>query len=528
MSQRNVLREVALAAVLLVLAAIACGPTGGGGGAPSTTITAPSSGAAVRVGEEVQIVSTAAADKGIDHVELLVNGQRVRSVAPPEGNPTTFAVSIPWTPVAEGEVTVSVIAYDTDGQASEPATIILRVEEAMAEITPTPEPDVEGPGGCSLNAAFVADVTVPDNTEFAPGESFVKTWRVRNTGTCDWGPGFKLVFISGDAMGGPASVDVPPTAAGSTADISVNLTAPNTPGTYRGDWRLQSDTGLLFGTKVFVQIVVPEPTEEPTEEITPSPPTNLQANFQPDGTVQFTWDDATGEAEYRYEFAFTPGSGMPVATSSSLPADTTSWSPGVLGCGGNGSFTIIALTGDGSEIGRLTVNFNTPACETETVTLSPVGSLTGNLSEAGCSSSIRAGIAPAGNGIRAVVSFDIEDLNDASRVVSVRLDLSEYSMDGDPFDLLHSLHVDQVEYTGRCAYPTAYSGGFIASLAEISDAVPGLDNPIDVTDALSNHLASGTPQYFQIRLWFDNDDAGSAFASMTEWSTVRLMVEYEP
>ncbi len=242
--------------------------------------------------------------------------------------------------------------------------------------------------------------------------------------------------------------------------------------------------------------------------------------------MEFTWEDATGEAEYRYEFAFTPGGGLPVAVTSGLPADTTSWSTDPLGCGGEGSFTIVALAGDGSEIGRLTVNFTTPACET--VVLSPVGSLTGDLSSAGCSSPIRAGIAPAGNGIRAVVSFDIEDLNDASRIVSAYLDLSDYSLDGNPFEFLHPLHVDQVEYSHRCDYPDAFEGGLITSLAEISAATPGLDNPIDVTAALSDHLASDTPHYFQIRLWFDGDDSGGAFASMAEWSTVTLTVEYEP
>ncbi len=374
MARKTVFREIATAVVILVLVTMACGPLGGGEAGPSVTITAPPSGTSVQIGEEVQIVSTAAADKGVARVEVLVNGQQVRSVTPPEGNPTTFTVSIPWTPVVEGEVTISVIAYDTEDNASEPAAITLQVVAGAAAVTPTPEPDVEGPGGCTLNASFVADVTVPDNTEFAPGESFVKTWRIRNSGTCNWGPGFKLVFVGGDAMGGPASVDVPPTAAGSTVDISVNLVAPNAPGTYRGDWRLQSDTGLLFGTKVFVQIVVPEPTaaptetptgtptEAPTEEATPAPPGNLQANVQPDGSVLFTWEDAEGEAQYRYEFGFTGEGGMPVAVSDNLPADTTSWNSGVLGCNGSGSFTIIALAADGSEIGRLTVNFSTPAC----------------------------------------------------------------------------------------------------------------------------------------------------------------------
>jgi len=372
--KRREVRGIAVAVAFLVAAALACGPGGGGGGAPSVTITSPPSGTTVMVGEEVQIVSTAAADAGVERVELSVNGQLVRSDTPPSGNPTTFSVAQPWVPVAEGEVTVSVVVYDLEGVASEPAVINLRVEAAVAGVTPTPEEDVEGPGGCTLNAAFVADVTVPDDTEFAPGESFVKTWRLRNTGTCDWGPGFSLVFVDGDAMGGPSSVDVPPTAAGSTADVSVNFTAPNTPGTYRSDWRMQSDTGLIFGSVVYVRIVVPEPTteaptpteeptEEPTEGPTPAPPSNLVATVHSDGRVTFAWEDAVGEAEYRYEFSFVAG-GLGAATTDVLPADTTSWDGGVLDCGGEGGFTIIALAEDGSEIGRISVSFNSPPCAT--------------------------------------------------------------------------------------------------------------------------------------------------------------------
>ena len=275
MKRRNS-QKMVVAVVFLVLAVLACGPAADGG-APSITITSPASGTAVMVGEEVQIVSTAAADAGVARVELSINGQVVRTDAPPSGTPATFSVSQPWTPVAEGEVTVSVVAYDTEGTASEPVAITLRVEAVVAEVTPTPVPDEEGEGGCTLNAAYAADVTVPDDTEMSPGETFVKTWRIRNSGTCDWGPGFTLVFVGGDQMGGPASVPVPATAAGSTVDVSVNMAAPSSYGTYRGNWRVQSDTGTVFGSSVYVRIVVPEPatamptpTEEPTEEPTPT------------------------------------------------------------------------------------------------------------------------------------------------------------------------------------------------------------------------------------------------------------------
>jgi hypothetical protein len=35
-------------------------------------------------------------------------------------------------------------------------------------------------------ADFVTDVTIPDDTVLDPGESFTKTWRLKNSGTCSW------------------------------------------------------------------------------------------------------------------------------------------------------------------------------------------------------------------------------------------------------------------------------------------------------------------------------------------------------
>ena len=60
-------------------------------------------------------------------------------------------------------------------------------------------------------------------------------------------------------MGGEASVAVPATAAGGTVDMTVHLTAEATPGTYKGNWRMQSDEGLAFGSTFYVRIIVPSP-----------------------------------------------------------------------------------------------------------------------------------------------------------------------------------------------------------------------------------------------------------------------------
>jgi hypothetical protein len=124
-----------------------------------------------------------------------------------------------------------------------------------------------GDGPCTYVAAYVGDVTIPDGTVVAPGATFVKTWRVRNDGTCTWGAGgyaaHRLVFSGGHSLG-PASfeipVEIPP---GYTADVSVELTAPTSPGTYRSEWVFEVDDSRTFGVgpagqqALYVEFAVP-------------------------------------------------------------------------------------------------------------------------------------------------------------------------------------------------------------------------------------------------------------------------------
>ena len=48
------------------------------------------------------------------------------------------------------------------------------------------------------------DVNVPDNTTMSPGQDFIKTWKIKNIGTCTWGEGYKLIFSYGEKMDGEA------------------------------------------------------------------------------------------------------------------------------------------------------------------------------------------------------------------------------------------------------------------------------------------------------------------------------------
>lgn len=97
-------------------------------------------------------------------------------------------------------------------------------------------------------AAFVKDISVSDGTTFSRGATFTKTWRLQNAGTCSWTSSYALVFVSGDALNGPAVVSMPGNVnPGQTIDLSVNLTAPNQDGHFRGYWKLRNASNALFG-----------------------------------------------------------------------------------------------------------------------------------------------------------------------------------------------------------------------------------------------------------------------------------------
>jgi uncharacterized protein YkwD len=92
-------------------------------------------------------------------------------------------------------------------------------------------------------------------------------------GTCDW-EGYTLVFASGDAMNAPLANSLPGIPHDSTADITVNLTAPARGGVYQSNWEFQSADGQRFGVGspstglLWAQIAVSfvEPTQSPSSD----------------------------------------------------------------------------------------------------------------------------------------------------------------------------------------------------------------------------------------------------------------------
>ena len=108
---------------------------------------------------------------------------------------------------------------------------------------------------------FVADVTVADGTVYGPGETFLKTWRIKNSGEAPWTSGYELAFAHSDQMGAPDAIPLPPAGSGEEIDVSVTLKAPEELGIFRSYWHPRDADGNLFGRAMWAEIEVREPEE---------------------------------------------------------------------------------------------------------------------------------------------------------------------------------------------------------------------------------------------------------------------------
>ena len=147
----------------------------------------------------------------------------------------------------------------------------------------------------------------PDDGEiFSPGEAFTKTWRIKNIGTSTWTTSYRMAFISGNSMSGTSSIYLTDSVApGETIDVSVNLTAPSSAGTYTGTWNLKDADGNNFAN-FWVQIVVEDTTFAVTGVTLSAEHTNIE------GTCPQTFNyqavvTANGAGTVTYYFTYSDG-----------------------------------------------------------------------------------------------------------------------------------------------------------------------------------------------------------------------------
>ncbi len=182
----------------------------------------------------------------------------------------------------EAELTSTAAAMPTSTFTPEPSSTPTMT--ATPAITTTPLGTLPGippigigqPTVSADNAEFVADVTVPDNSQILPKTEFTKTWRIKNIGTTTWNANYKLVYLDGVSISMVEAVlkvtevkltsEVKP---GAEVEISVPMVSPSKNGTYKIWWKMLNPQGYFFGEPLYVQIVVGDTTVTVVPTATP-------------------------------------------------------------------------------------------------------------------------------------------------------------------------------------------------------------------------------------------------------------------
>jgi len=136
------------------------------------------------------------------------------------------------------------------GTPAETTAISSPTEYPASTLTPLPF------GSCTDGLAFVGDLTYPDRTKVLPGQRLEKSWKVRNSGQCDWGPEYRFRWTGGTHLAAQDEFALYPAAAGGEAAIVIPMIAPTVPGEYTSDWRAVSPLGVLFGDSLYIDIIV--------------------------------------------------------------------------------------------------------------------------------------------------------------------------------------------------------------------------------------------------------------------------------
>lgn len=148
------------------------------------------------------------------------------------------------------------------------------------------EMNAEGPSVCDAAeylGPFVGDYTkrilIGEDDNIAiktiAGSTIYRAWRLRNIGTCAWGPGYELAFYGGQKMGSDGvtfesladdtiansleaseHLIIPEGNPNQVAVLEVKLQAPNTPGIVQSYWRMRNPEGEYFGPIVGITMDV--------------------------------------------------------------------------------------------------------------------------------------------------------------------------------------------------------------------------------------------------------------------------------
>ena len=181
---------------------------------------------------------------------------------PVEPTPDVLAVRTSAASTVVAEITLTAAAFtSTPLPATETPVPELPTATATLAFTTDPTQIALGtPGELCDNFSFdnaTVDVTILDGTQMTPGQEFVKTWKIKNTGICAWGDGYGLIYAGyADDMDGQAVPLGTLVEVGQEVDVSVNFKAPAKVGEYTSAWQMANALGIPFGKAIFVKIIV--------------------------------------------------------------------------------------------------------------------------------------------------------------------------------------------------------------------------------------------------------------------------------
>ncbi len=184
-----------------------------------------------------------------------------------------------WQTVAAGQTLTAAAATPTLAPTETPAVsvtpkntntpLVSATSEGGATAAPTSgvtnvPTNTRAPQPTSANACdnsqFIADVTLADGTEVLPGQTLVKTWRIKNLGPCVWNQDYTLAFgWGGDGTEWNTADSThfnKKVAVGDTIDVSIELKMPSKSGTYGATFRTMNDNDFYFGPSLTILIVV--------------------------------------------------------------------------------------------------------------------------------------------------------------------------------------------------------------------------------------------------------------------------------
>ncbi len=184
--------------------------------------------------------------------------------APIEPTPDVLAIRTSAANTVVAEFTLTAAAFTPTPQLpTESPTLQIPTETPTVAFATDPTQVALGtPAALCDDYSFdlnTLDVTILDGTAMTPGQEFVKTWKIKNTGICPWGEGYQVIFSyssppNEDMDGQPiplASIVGP----GQEVDVSAQFKAPTKPGEYTSYWQMVNPQGIPFGTKDYILIV---------------------------------------------------------------------------------------------------------------------------------------------------------------------------------------------------------------------------------------------------------------------------------